>query len=142
MSIGDRTFRGVRLKELLRFDSRYFMKFIVLLIVEVVIALYVHDQIIRPYIGDVLVMLLMYTFIKSFLSVPIKKLPIALFVFACVIEVSQLFNLVDRLNLGESRVMRIVLGSTFDPKDILCYVAGMVLLILWEQLLWKNIAYL
>ena len=34
---------------------RYFVIFLLLLIIEVLIALYVHDDFIRPYIGDVLV---------------------------------------------------------------------------------------
>ena len=129
-------------KDVMRFDRQYFIKFLVILFIEIWIALYVHDNFIRPYVGDILVMLLMYTFIKTFISLPTKSLPIYLFVFACVIEVSQLFNLVDKLNLSNSRVLSVVLGSVFDIKDIVCYGLGMVLLIIWEQMLRKNIAYL
>ena len=35
---------------------------IILLVVEVLIALFVHDSIIRPYLGDVLVVVVIYTF--------------------------------------------------------------------------------
>lgn len=130
------------LKDKIKFDARYFIKFIVLLMVEIYIALYVHDQFIRPYLGDVLVMLLMYAFIKSFIAIPTKKLPVYLFIVASIIEISQLFNLVEKLKLSQSRVMTVILGSTFDVKDILCYAIGTVLLIVWEQMLRKNIAYL
>jgi len=130
------------MQESIQFNSRYFLKFIILLVVEVVIALYVHDAFIRPYLGDILVMPLMYCFIKSFITSPTKKLPIQLFVFACFIEVSQLVDLVARLNLSHSRVMNLVLGTSFDFKDIICYGIGTGLLILWERMLRKNIAYL
>ena len=51
----------------------------------------------------------------------------AVFVFAAAVEVGQYFNLVKILHLEGSRFFRIVLGSTFDLKDIACYFVGCVL---------------
>jgi len=53
------------------FNTKYFLLAFALFFVEVYIALYVHDDIIRPYIGDVLVVILIetvakYSFKKSF----------------------------------------------------------------------------
>ena len=39
---------------------------VILLLTEVLIALYVHDAFVRPYIGDVLVVIVIYTFIRIF----------------------------------------------------------------------------
>lgn len=41
--------------------------FIVLLAVEIFIALFVHDSVVRPYIGDVLVVIVLYFFVRIFL---------------------------------------------------------------------------
>lgn len=131
-----------KFKETFRFDRRYFIKFLIVLFLEIFIALYIHDKFIRPYVGDILVMVLMYLFIKSFYSSPTKRLPYYLFIFACLIELSQLFNLVHLLGLENNSIIRIVLGSTFDVIDIVCYGIGMLLLIGWENMLRKNIAYL
>lgn len=130
------------LKDKIKFDARYFVKFMVLLVLEITIALYVKDQFVRPYLGDVLVILLMYTCIKSFVALPTKKLPVYLFIFACLIELSQGLKLVEALNLGQYKWAGIILGTSFDVRDILCYALGSFLLVIWEKLLRKNIAYL
>lgn len=38
----------------------YFIVFIIVLIIEVIIALYVHDNFIRPYVGDILAIICIY----------------------------------------------------------------------------------
>lgn len=38
----------------------YLTAFVILLMVEICIALFVHDRFIRPYVGDVLVTVLLY----------------------------------------------------------------------------------
>ena len=44
--------------------------------------------------------------------------------FAFAVEISQLFNLIDVLGLGASRLARVVLGNTFDYGDLAAYTAG------------------
>ena len=44
----------------------YAIATVILLLIEVLIALYVHDAFVRPYIGDVLVVVVIYTFIRIF----------------------------------------------------------------------------
>lgn len=118
----------------MRINLKYLLVFLLLFITETIIALFVHDAIIRPYIGDILVVILMYTFIRGFIKKPIKFLPIYLFLFASAVEVSQYFHLVNRLHLQNNRAMLIILGNSFDIKDILCYLVGTVILIIWEQI--------
>ena len=52
-----------------------------LLVVEILIALYIHDDFIRPYIGDVLVVIVIYTFIRIIIPEKIKLLPLYVFLF-------------------------------------------------------------
>lgn len=117
----------------MKLNRKYLVAFSVLLIIEVFIALFVRDKIIRPFIGDVLVVVLMYTFIRGITVRPIKALPIYLFLFSVTVEVTQYFRLVDRLGLRDNKLMATVMGTSFDLKDILCYFAGTVILILWEK---------
>ena len=44
----------------------YLAASIIVFIIELIIALYVHDRIIRPYIGDMLVVVLVYCFVRVF----------------------------------------------------------------------------
>lgn len=103
--------------------SFYIIVFIVVLIIEILIGMFVHDRFVRPYLGDVLVVLLVYYFVRIFIPNGVRPLPWYVLGFACFVEFLQYFQLVDVLGI-ENRVMRIVLGSTFDVKDIACYVAG------------------
>ena len=55
---------------------------IIVFIIELIIALYVHDRIIRPYIGDMLVVVLVYCFVRVFVPRGMKRLPLYVFLFA------------------------------------------------------------
>lgn len=105
----------------------YAFTFIILAIIEVLIALFVRDNFIRPYVGDMLVVILIYCFIRIFIPDKLKFLPLYVFIFALVVEISQYFNLIDTLGLSESYLAQCILGSSFDFKDILCYALGCVI---------------
>lgn len=118
----------------MKFNLKYLAAFLILFITEVFIALFVKDKIIRPFIGDVLVVILMYTFIRGISGKPIKGLPIYLFLFAVVVEITQYFHLVDKLGLRNNKFMSAIMGTSFDIRDILCYFIGTVILIVWEKI--------
>lgn len=112
---------------------KYAVAFICLLLIEIIIALYVDDLWVRPYIGDVLVVILLYTLIRSFTEKPKRYLPIYLFLFASGIELLQYFKWVTFLGLQENHVLATIMGTTFDIKDIGCYAIGTLLLMVWEK---------
>lgn len=116
----------------LQFSIKYFIGFVVLLITEIIIALYLNDPIIRPYIGDLLVVILIYCFIKSFFAASIIKTAIAVLLIAFAVEASQYFNLVQKLGLQDSKVARLILGYSFEWKDILAYTGGIALILAAE----------
>lgn len=117
----------------MKVNFKYLKTFIAVFLIEVFIALFVHDKIIRPYIGDILVIVLLYTLVKSFCEKEIKLLPVYLFIFAAFIEGMQFFNMVKILGLENNKVPLIIIGSTFDIKDILCYLVGSILLFIWDS---------
>ena len=54
----------------------YIVATILLLCIEVIIALFVHDNFIRPYVGDILVVVVIYTFIRILIPDKIRILSI------------------------------------------------------------------
>lgn len=86
--------------------------------------MYVHDSIIRPFGGDVLVVVLVYAFIRSFLNADHIKIAIGVLLFSFGVEISQAFHLVKMLGLEHDKIMSVVLGSTFSYYDLLAYVIG------------------
>ena len=107
---------------------------IVLHIIEVLIALYVHDDFVRPYVGDMLVVIVVYTFVRILIPEKVRLLPLWVFIFAVAVEILQWFHIVDILGLTDSRFFRVLIGGVFDVKDILCYGVGCVLLGIYEYL--------
>jgi ABC-type enterochelin transport system permease subunit len=102
-----------------------------LLAVEIAIARYIHTGLIRSFVGDVLVVVLVYVTLRTFLAWPAKHLALGAFIFACCIEIAQAFNLVDQLGLYAQTpfhaVLRVALGATFDGWDIVAYTVGYAL---------------
>lgn len=107
----------------------YLLSFLVILAIEIAIGLYVRDAFVRPYLGDALVVVLIYCFIRIFLPRGLPWLPVYVFAFACFIEILQYFRLADLLGVTNP-VARVVVGSTFDFKDIVSYAAGCVFILL------------
>jgi len=123
---------------MLTFNKTYFGLTILIFLTEVLIALYVHDSFIRPYLGDVLVVILLYCFFKSFLRLPVLTVAIGVLVFSFTVELLQFFNIVERLNLGHSKIARIVIGTSFSWIDLLCYTVGIAIVIGVEKVLAKK----
>lgn len=110
----------------------YLFATIALFGIEFLIALFVHDKFIRPYVGDVLVVVLLYTFVRIFLPEGVRLLPLYIFLFAAGVELLQYFRIVELLGLSDNRVLSVVVGSVFDVKDIVCYGVGSVILGVFE----------
>lgn len=111
---------------------KYLFAFLIFLLIEVLIALFVHDDFIRPYIGDMLVVVVIYCFAKIFLPKAKMWLPVAIFIFAALVEALQYFNIVELLGVEDNTFLSTLIGATFDVKDIICYLVGGVCLCLFE----------
>ncbi|MCR5608089.1 MAG: DUF2809 domain-containing protein [Lachnospiraceae bacterium] len=116
----------------------YLITTIFLILVEVLIALYVDDNFIRPYLGDVIVVVVLYTFVRIFVPQKCQLLPLYVFIFAVFTEITQYFHLVKIIGLADNRFFRTLLGGTFDLKDISCYAIGCILLTVYEVFCIKN----
>lgn len=114
-------------------NRRYLFFAIVLFIVEVLIALYVHDRIVRPYVGDYLVVILLYCFVKAFINASPLTVAIGVLLFAYLIEFLQYFNFLEWIGLEKNKFARIVLGHGFEWLDLVAYTLGIGTLLLLSR---------
>jgi hypothetical protein len=105
--------------------------------IEVLIALYLRDRIIRPYIGDLLVVILIYCFVKALVNAPVFPTALGVLLFAYAVETLQYFHVVELLGLGHSKLARVIIGSSFEWMDMLAYTLGIGLVLsietIWYQ---------
>ncbi|WP_313805616.1 DUF2809 domain-containing protein [Flavobacterium sp.] len=59
---------------------------------------------------------------------------VCVLLFSYLIELLQYFNFVHLLGLEESKIAKIVLGSSFEWLDLVAYTAGGLIIILAEKL--------
>ncbi len=115
------------------FRKDYFILTVILFLVELFIALFVNDRFIRPYVGDFLVVILIYCFIRSFFNVSIIKTAIGVLIFAFAIEGLQFIKFVKILGLQNSKLVNVVLGNSFAWMDMITYVLGICLVLACER---------
>ncbi|RDI58110.1 ribosomal maturation YjgA family protein [Flavobacterium glaciei] len=115
--------------KMFQYNRNYFILTILLFLTEIAIAMYVHDDFIRPYFGDFLVVILLYCFLKSFVKVSVLVAASVVLVFSFGIEIAQYFNMVEKLGLQHSKIARVVLGNSFAWMDLLAYVLGILTVI-------------
>jgi hypothetical protein len=121
-----------------QFSKRYFILAFLLFITEVLIAVFVHDQFVRPYVGDYLVVILIYCFLRGFLKASIWQISIFTLLFSYAIETLQYFNLVGMLGLQHSRIANIIIGNSFAWADIIAYTLGIATVMGVEKIIANN----
>lgn len=95
--------------------------------IEVLIALYAHGFV-RSYLGDVLVVILLYTFFRT---ISLRRprawyvLPTAILLFSFVVEFLQLWGFCDRFGIT-NKVLRIIIGTGFSVIDLISYAIGIL----------------
>lgn len=123
---------------MLRFHPTYFLLTIFFLVIEILIALFVDDQIIRPYLGDMLVVILIYCFIRTFFTLAVKAAIFLVLGIAFTVESLQYYNLLQLLGLEDSTPAKIILGNTFSVEDLLMYLLGGIFIWVTEKFLRKQ----
>lgn len=102
----------------------YILAFVLLLLAEIYIGLFVRDRFIRPYFGDVLVTVLLCCLVRAVYPKGLRLLPIYVFAFSVVVEVAQYVDLVKLLGWENNTLISTLIGRSFAWADILCYAAG------------------
>ena len=110
----------------------------VILATELVIALFVRDSFVRPYVGDVLVTVLLCSLCRIVVPNKMKALPVFVFIFATLVELMQYFDIVKLLGLEGNRLISTLVGRTFSFADIVCYAIGCLLFYGIERIIQKS----
>src|ERR1700741_2315516 len=118
---------------MLTFKPGFLVVAFILFVIEVLIALYVRDRIIRPYVGDFLVVIMLYCFARAFIKASPWKIAAAVLIFAYSIETLQYFKIVDRLGLTNIPIAKTVIGYGFEWLDILAYTLGIATVLILER---------
>jgi len=119
---------------LVRWSAPYAGWFAVLLAVEFAIALYVRDRFVRPFIGDALVVVLIYCAVRAVVDLRPRVAVAGVFMFACSVEVAQWLRFAERLPLEHLPALRVALGTHFDPLDFVAYGTGAIAVLSAERL--------
>lgn len=105
--------------------KRYFTIFTLLLVAEIAIAVFHFHRFIRGFIGDLLVIPLLYVLGRALTKIPAKTILLMVLGLAFSVELLQLFSFTERLNI-DNKIAQIILGSTFDGWDLVAYWCGIL----------------
>jgi hypothetical protein len=120
--------------KIFKFRKIYVLMAFFIFFTEVIIALYIHDSFIRPYFGDFLVVILIYCFVRGFFNIRVRKAAISVLLFSFIVEFLQYLNIVNILSLENNKLAKVVIGTSFSWKDLVCYTLGILLVLLLEKI--------
>ena len=118
--------------KIFQFNKRYFILSLLLFSIEIGIARYARDRIIRPYGGDFLVVILLYCMMRCLTRFSVNSCCIFVLLFSYIIETLQYFNFADWLGLHPGSISYILLGNYFTWFDILSYTLGIATVFIFE----------
>ncbi|MCX7747464.1 MAG: DUF2809 domain-containing protein [Clostridia bacterium] len=104
----------------------------------VIVKLFNDNLFIRGYIGDMIVILLIYFLISVFYNFKPLTLTIITLVLAFLAEFSQYINLATFLGLQHNTFAQLTIGSVFDPYDLVVYTVGAFLVYIIDTKLVRN----
>ena len=105
----------------------FIIAFVLLLVTEICIGRFASGWI-RNYLGDVLVVVLLYSFFRMLIPDIPKKwyvLPTLILLLAFGVELLQLWGFCDRFGIS-NRLLRILIGTSFSTGDLFCYSVGII----------------
>lgn len=116
----------------------YGVSFLLILVIEILIALFIRDKFIRPYVGDMLVTMLICFFVRIFIPEKFSAAPLFVFLFSLFVEIGQYFDFVKLLGLDNNLFLSTLLGRTFSVADIICYGIGCAVFALFDYIIKKK----
>lgn len=101
--------------------------------IEILIGMFAHGWV-RNYLGDVLVVILLYTICRS--VSPMKPamgwiLPTGILIFAFCVEFLQLWGFADKMHIT-NQLVRIIIGTGFSVIDLISYAIGILPCLIYE----------
>ena len=103
----------------------YIIGFVLLVAVEVCIGVFYFNFFIRAYIGDVIIVWVLYCLFRSFVPKKFNSYAVALGIlaFSFAVEFLQKAHIADVLGV-KNELLRIIIGTSYAAEDLWCYAAG------------------
>lgn len=115
-----------------RFDKKYAILFTILLAVAIIVFAIVENTVFKRMAGNVLIIALIYSFIQALYNFEKAKTIITIGIIALLIEISQAFDLPEKLGIQNNPVFTTIFGATFDVNDLWAYIAGCAVVYMLE----------
>lgn len=117
----------------MRIHTGYGLATIILFSIECGIALFFEGGFIRGFVGDVLVVALLYSALLTVFQLRPLTGGMIVLAIAFTVEAAQWAGLIHYLGLRDNTLARTVLGAHFDVKDLLAYSIGFLNIIVIEN---------
>ncbi len=114
--------------------ATYVLGTILFFTIEILIAWYVFDDFVRPYLGDLLVVILLYCFTMAITRLRIIPALTIVLCFSFVVELLQGIRLIEILQWQDSRLARTIIGTSFSYWDLVMYAAGALTVLFIERI--------
>ena len=103
----------------------YITGFVLLVAAEVCIGVFYFNFFIRAYIGDVIIVWVLYCLFRSFVPKKFNSYAVALGIlaFSFAVEFLQKAHIADVLGV-KNELLRIIIGTSYAAEDLWCYAAG------------------
>ena len=112
--------------------KKYATFFTLILVTEIAIAIFHFHKWIRGFVGDLLVIPLLYCFVRIVSRLSVKSATILVMCIAFTSEILQLFHLDKLLNIKQEWII-ILIGNTFDAFDLIAFALGIIPIYLIEK---------
>ncbi|MFC5472287.1 DUF2809 domain-containing protein [Cohnella suwonensis] len=89
-----------------------------------IVLLFSEMPFIRGLVGDVIIVVFIYYFIMTLKDFSSIYVVIFTLVLALITEVLQYFHFASILGLQHNKIAQLVIGSIFDPMDMIAYTIG------------------
>lgn len=120
--------------DILTFRPFYAAAFVAIFAIETLIALFVDDWFVRPFVGDALAVVFVYCGFMAVLKIkPIMAATVAVSI-GYIVEILQSFKFLKLVGLSQNRLAAILFGTTFAWTDMLAYTLGFAAILIFEKL--------
>lgn len=117
----------------LTFNKKYFIAFLLLFLTEVAIAYFLKSGFIRHTIGDFLVVILMYCFLRSFVKMNSFILAGITLSIAYFIEFLQMTSFLQVLGWKHNQWAILIFGNSFSVQDLVAYTLGVAVVLFLDK---------
>ena len=118
--------------------ARYLLAAVALFLVELTIALRVHDNFVRPFLGDTLVVVLLYCASQAIFPQSYKRSALEVLLLAYAVEAGQAADFAAWLGADRIPWLSVLLGRTFSWADLAAYTVGYAIVIFTERYIFQR----